>query len=331
MKFLVAVAIVMMMSFSVFAGAEIQFEKSKVNAGILHPNSRAKIVFKFKNTGDSTLEINKVNAACGCTVPRISKRKFAPGESGELVLWFYTAGYFGKVTKTATILSNSQLNPAVTVSFDADVKAEILPEKTKIEFRDVVPGKDVEKVISIGNRMNRPAKLGKGRVVFGREHMPETGLRWKVSSLKNGDLVLKFHLCLKSGAGASRPIRMKVVFPTNSKLDPKLVFYLTIYPVPPMVVKPSSFFLPGLIPGMKHAAAIHVRSTGGRKLAVDRIQLPDTVFSYEIEVKSETSLIIWLNVKDSAQPGEVQGGIQLFATVSGKPQMRIIPVKGQIR
>ncbi|NOZ13975.1 MAG: DUF1573 domain-containing protein [Acidobacteria bacterium] len=331
MKFMVTVVIAIVMSFPAFAGAEIQFEKLNVNAGTLHPNSRAEIVFKFKNAGDATLKISKVNAACGCTVPRINKREFAPGESGELLLWFYTAGYYGKVNKTATIMSNSQSNPVVTVSFNAVVKAELLPDQTKIEFRNVVPGKAVEKVITIGNRMNRPAKLGKGRVLFGKEHMEETGLKWKASPLANGDLALRFELCLKPGIRAGRPIHMKVAFSTNSKLDPELIFYLTIRPMPSMAATPSSFFLPGLVPGAKHVAAIHVNSTGGQKLVVDRVQLPGRVFSYEIEVKSETSSIIWLNVKDSAESGRLQGGIQVVATVAGSPRMRIIPVKAQIR
>ncbi len=320
-----------MVSAIAFAGANIRFDQLNLNAGTLRPNSRAKIIFKFKNTGDSALEINKVNAACGCTVPKVSKRVFSPGESGELILWFYTAGYYGTVRKTATILTNSELNPAVTVSFNAVVKAELLPDETKIEFRDVVPGKKLEQIVTIRNQMNHPAKLGKGSVLFGREHVSETGFGWKLKTKEDGSLALTFSVNLKKALTIRRPIRLKVGFPTNSKLDPKLIFYVTIRPMPPMVVTPTSFFLPNLSPGAKRVASIHVDSNGGQRLAVERVKISSVPFTYEIETQSETSVVIWLNVNETAQSGRVQGSLQLFTTVGGLAQMRIIPVKGQIQ
>ena len=331
MKYVLIVIFSLMLSITAFAGANIQFEKLSVDAGTLRPKSRAKIIFKFRNSGDELLKIAKVNAPCGCTVPKLSKKELAPGESGELVLLFYTAGYYGAVTKTATVLTNSELNPAVTVSFDAVVKAELLPDETKIEFRDVVPGEVVEKVVTIKNQMNHLAKFGKGQVLSGKEHMLETGLGWKFARLKTGGLTLTFHVRLKAGAGSGQPIRFKVAIPTNSKVDPKLIFYITIRPMPPMEITPSSFFLPDLTAGAKHVAAIHIDSNGGQKLAVTRIGFSNVPFSYEVETVSKTSAIVWLNVNSSAPSGRVQGSLQVFTTVGSAAKMRIIPVKGGIQ
>lgn len=331
MKHIFMAVFSLLLSASVFAGADIQFDNLNLDAGTLRPNSRAKIVFNFKNSGDELLEIRKVNASCGCTVPKLSKRELAPGESGELILWFYTAGYYGKVTKTATVLTNSQLNPALVVSFNAVIKAELLPDKTKIDFRDVLPGQKVEKVVTIKNQMGRDIKLDKGVVLHGKENVRRTGFTWKVNSLKNGDLSLIFSVLLKPDSGLKRPVRLKVGFTTNSKLDPKLIFYVTIRPMPPMVVTPSSFFLPGLAAGARHVAEIHVDSNGGQELAVTRVKVSNLPFSYELKVISRTSAIVWLNVNESANSGRLQGAVQIFASVAGAPQMRIIQVKGSVQ
>ncbi len=313
-----------------FAGPEIHFEKLNLDVGALHPNSREKIVFRFKNTGDAPLEIRKVHAACGCTVPRLSQSVLAPGESGQLVLLFYTAGYYGPVTKTATLLTNCRENPTVTVSFSGEVKTELLPDKTKIDFTDMVPGKRVEKNIIIKNRMGRPVKLGKGEILFGAEHVRECGVSWKVNTLKGGDLSLTLSARLAPGLTGSRPIRMKLGFKTNSKLDPQLIFYITIRPLPPIMVSPGSLFLSALSPGGKHVAEIHVNSNGGQSLTVDELKISSLPFSYEVETLSETAFVIRLNVNSSARPGRFQGSLQLFVTVAGQQRMRIIPVKGQI-
>ncbi len=321
----------LLLSAAAFAGANIQFEKVNVDAGTLRPNSRAKIVFKFRNSGNAPLKITKVKVSCGCTVPKLNKRKLAVGESGELVLWFYTAGYYGAVTKTATVLTNSTLNSAVTLSFNAVVKAELLPDKTKIDFRDVVPGEVVEKVVTIRNQMGRPAKLDKGKVLFGNNLVEKSGFSWKVNSSKGGDLLLTFSVQLKPDSGLNRPGRLKIGFATNSKLDPKLIFYITIRPMPPMVVKPQSLFLPELVPGARHVAAIHIDSNGGQELVITRVRLSSVPFSYKVETVSKTSAVVWLNINAFASSGPVQGSLQIFTTVGGIEQMRIIPVKGQVR
>jgi hypothetical protein len=331
MKQLIIAVFCMLLSAAAFAGANIQFEKLNLDAGTLRPRSRAKIVFKFKNSGDALLKIAKIDASCGCTVPKLSKRELAPGESGELVLWFYTAGYYGAVTKTAKVITNSELNPSLVVSFNAVIKSELLPDETEINFQDVVPGQVVEKEITIKNEMEQPAKLDAGKVLSGTELVEKTGFMWKVRNLADGDVKIEFGAKLKRDAGLVRPARFKIRFQTNSKLDPELVFSVTIRPMPPMVVTPSSLFLSDLLVGAKHVAAIHIDSNGGEELAITRVRLSNVPFSYEVKTVSKTSVVVWLNVNDSAPSGRLQGALQIFTTVGGVPKMRIIPVKGSVQ
>ncbi|KKS67408.1 MAG: hypothetical protein UV36_C0008G0016 [Parcubacteria group bacterium GW2011_GWC2_42_6] len=54
------------------------FKKIKEQDGL------ATTVFKFKNTGDAPLVINRVQASCGCTTPTWTKEPILPGKTGEI-------------------------------------------------------------------------------------------------------------------------------------------------------------------------------------------------------------------------------------------------------
>src|SRR5579883_1977270 len=40
--------------------------------------------FTLTNTGDAPLTLSRTYATCGCTVPKLTKNKLAPGETGDL-------------------------------------------------------------------------------------------------------------------------------------------------------------------------------------------------------------------------------------------------------
>ena len=69
-------------------GPEITFESLIHDYGEVGAATRNTCEFKFKNTGDALLKISKVHAPCGCTVPTLTRKEFAPGESGTLTVIF---------------------------------------------------------------------------------------------------------------------------------------------------------------------------------------------------------------------------------------------------
>jgi len=71
----------------VFESEEIEFE-AKLE------DTRSEVVFRFRNEGDEPVKIVGLHSSCGCTVPSLEKRDYAPGESGEIRAMFD----FGKRT-----------------------------------------------------------------------------------------------------------------------------------------------------------------------------------------------------------------------------------------
>ncbi|MHC4499907.1 MAG: DUF1573 domain-containing protein, partial [Planctomycetota bacterium] len=73
------------------AGARIKFEKVIHDFGDVRPASINVAEFNFTNTGGSLLKIGNIKSTCSCTVPKLAKKEYAPGESGTIKL-VYRAG-----------------------------------------------------------------------------------------------------------------------------------------------------------------------------------------------------------------------------------------------
>ena len=87
----------------------IEYFDLKHNFGNVFYPSDNKFTFKFKNTGNAPLVIDKATASCGCTVPNKPEEPIAPGEIGELdVIFRPKSGQVGQtVTKKITVVANT--------------------------------------------------------------------------------------------------------------------------------------------------------------------------------------------------------------------------------
>lgn len=101
----------------------IEYFDVKHDFGNVFYPSDNKFTFKFKNTGDKPLVIEKATASCGCTVPNKPEEPILPGEIGELdVIFRPKSGQVGQaVTKKITVVANT--NPQETY---LEISAKVL-------------------------------------------------------------------------------------------------------------------------------------------------------------------------------------------------------------
>lgn len=99
----------------------IQFYESKYNFGTVSEGQVVKHAFRFKNTGNHPLMISKTDVTCGCTVPEFPVDPITPGNDGEIMVVYNTAGKSGVQKKDIVIHANT-LPEAVTISIEADVR-----------------------------------------------------------------------------------------------------------------------------------------------------------------------------------------------------------------
>jgi hypothetical protein len=128
----------------------------KKDFGEVSEGESLKHVFRFTNKGQALLEIQKVEAACGCTAAVLSSKQIAPGGAGEIEVSLKTEG-LTSVSKTINIASNDPKQPEVTLTITANVHPEFQLSERSIYFGSVPRGKEVTKefVITVPPDKNR--------------------------------------------------------------------------------------------------------------------------------------------------------------------------------
>lgn len=63
-------------------------------------------VFSFTNDSDEIVTIQSVRSSCGCTVPELEKKKYAPGESGTIEAVFTFGTRTGLQRKTISVVTD---------------------------------------------------------------------------------------------------------------------------------------------------------------------------------------------------------------------------------
>lgn len=70
----------------------LAFDQYAVNLGPITPMSIARGRFRFTNLSERPVKVTALKPSCGCLNPRLDKRDYAPGETGEFFVQVATAG-----------------------------------------------------------------------------------------------------------------------------------------------------------------------------------------------------------------------------------------------
>ena len=76
--------------FAADGGAKIEVVEEVADFGDVKPKSVHTFIYRFKNTGNEELKISRIQSTCGCSVPQLDKKEYAPNETGEIKVT-YTA------------------------------------------------------------------------------------------------------------------------------------------------------------------------------------------------------------------------------------------------
>lgn len=113
-------------------GPEIEFEKLVHDYGEVQYNGNGECEFRFTNTGNEPLILQKPKSSCGCTVPTWPKEPILPGES-DVIKVTYKTTKVGAINKSITVTSNAKTNATVVLR----IKGNVLPQPT-----ETLPEKD---------------------------------------------------------------------------------------------------------------------------------------------------------------------------------------------
>ena len=112
-------------------GPEIEFEKVVHDYGDVPFNGDGTCEFRFTNTGNEPLLVQKPKSSCGCTIPSWPNEPILPGES-DVIKVTYRTNRAGNINKTVTVTSNALKNSTVVLRIKGRVleqTSEAMPEK----------------------------------------------------------------------------------------------------------------------------------------------------------------------------------------------------------
>ena len=112
--------------------AYITFDSLTINYGKILQGDNGTVDFKFTNTGDRDLKINKVRSSCGCTIPKKPDSLIALGVS-DLIKVNYDTERIGIINKTIIVNSNAT-NGTVILKITGEV---LDPENIKEIKEDI--------------------------------------------------------------------------------------------------------------------------------------------------------------------------------------------------
>ena len=93
--------------------AQLKWDTEKVELSPLATDAYADAKFGFVNAGQETMTIETVQSSCGCTVPTLEKKTYAPGERGELLARFLIGDRRGVQEKTIRVQIKGERDPTL--------------------------------------------------------------------------------------------------------------------------------------------------------------------------------------------------------------------------
>ena len=84
----------------------LTWESTSISHEAAPQDGEYKAGYSFTNESDQVVTIESVRSSCGCTVPELKKRDYAPGESGTIEAVFSFGTRTGLQRKTISVVTD---------------------------------------------------------------------------------------------------------------------------------------------------------------------------------------------------------------------------------
>ncbi len=180
----------------------------------------------FRVEGAVPVEIRDVETSCGCTVPSLKKRKYAPGDTGRIAFTINTRGFRGHIRKAITVLFNSPDIKPLRFIATAEVKPQVAISPPFINFQTVpfIPDSVFKQKVIFENNTSQIIRITEVKV--DNPLLKVVNLPKKIPA---GSQVT-FYVRFKPTAIGRFPIRITLM--TNAARYSRLVIPVLIHVVP---------------------------------------------------------------------------------------------------
>lgn len=100
----------------------IQWVDSVKDFGKIQEGQKLEVSFRFRNTGNKPLVIEKVQPSCGCTVAEQPTEPVSPGNEGQIKASFNSEGRIGVNHKSLLVTANTKGGQNHSLQFVVEVE-----------------------------------------------------------------------------------------------------------------------------------------------------------------------------------------------------------------
>ncbi|MGE9295853.1 MAG: DUF1573 domain-containing protein [Puniceicoccales bacterium] len=142
-----------------FLRAELDFETTTIDVDAKVGDSEYTGVYPFTNTGNEPVTIERVISSCGCTVPKLAKETYAPGESGELAATFDFGARTGAQSKVITVFIEGQRDKPIRLHLKVNIPEVLSIKPRVVSWRAEEPRETKSIVIVVGDAVDGELRL----------------------------------------------------------------------------------------------------------------------------------------------------------------------------
>ncbi|HMO51058.1 MAG TPA: DUF1573 domain-containing protein [Kiritimatiellia bacterium] len=301
----------------VVQGPRIFSAEPEFNFGTVDNQTQIEHTFVVKNIGDTTLEINNVRAACGCTVADMSSRSIEPGQEATLTARLNLQGRTGFQSKPITLHSNDPENPQFRLNMVGNAQASVQVSPERLMFGQIGPGQDITLPVEVRNLSPDPmAILGVESAIpqlVGEVETIEEGRHYNISvSLRE----------LSEPGSFNGVLRVLTDHPQRPTID--IAVFANV--VGDLIYAPPEIVLPAHTDGNPLTRFIVIRPGATPEFEVTKVEVPDPEMKVSIFPFGGQGYRIQI---ENIQPDEALDG-KAFRVLTTAPFMSEIAVPVRI-
>jgi len=249
----------------------LEILKTTYDMGTVMQTDRPEFDFQFKNTGNATLEIIRVQSTCGCTVPELDKKIYAPGESGKIHVKYDPTGKLGTQHKQLRVFSNDPANPDIALTVQANVEPVIFMDPKVVNFVQI--GKGEVKTLTIkvtGRAKNFAASLatvGRGDL-FSIKVLPAIPV--KLNDKEMQESTIEITLLGNSPVGR---LADTLSIRTNDPIEPLVTCTISGFINGDLKAEPQVVAFGVVKPGDTFETEIKVINRGGKPFKISKVEV----------------------------------------------------------
>lgn len=293
-------------------------------------NQTVSFEFPFENTGSGSLEILNIKGTCGCTIPELTKKTYAPGETGTIKVSYNPKSKTGNQHTRVNINTNDTANPLQVVHIRVHVDPLVIMEPKSISFRQVAKNQTHTADLKITGRTedfeatmvtpSHPDALS--AEILGTEQVEIDGLILRQTTIR-----ITLSEDIKIGQlNGSLNIR------TNDPRSPMLTIRAVADVLGDLNLSPSRFAVGMLKPGATFERDITLSSRSGEPFNIIGIKVipSNDLVEYAdakpiaVDGSSNNAYTIRLSGKGIEKNGLIRGEIEITTDVRNEETLKVL-------